>query len=133
VPAAQIAVTYSTVTQAAKIVSILLCDSPHERASCAAASAEVPWVVFASTAVPCVMACLPVLQGPLKDWEHYELTKNGKPVRLPMPMRTGDTVKVITGHDKGKVGKVTKVSSPLGSFAAGFETQCSLAAASIVY
>lgn len=53
-----------------------------------------------------------MLQGPLKDWEHYKLTRNGKPVRLPMPMRTGDTVKVISGHDKGKVGKVTKVRAP---------------------
>lgn len=52
-------------------------------------------------------ACL--LQGPLKKWEHYKLTANGKPVRLPMPMKTGDTVKIIAGSDKGKVGKITKV------------------------
>lgn len=49
------------------------------------------------------------VQGPLKEWEHYPLTKNGKVLRLPMPIRTGDTVKIISGHDKGKVGKVTKV------------------------
>ena len=49
------------------------------------------------------------VQGPLKKWETYPLTANGKPLRNPMPMKTGDTVKIISGHDKGKVGKVTKV------------------------
>ncbi len=50
-----------------------------------------------------------LMQGPLKKWEHYKLTANGKPVRLPMPMKMGDTVKIIAGSDKGKVGKITKV------------------------
>lgn len=47
--------------------------------------------------------------GPLKKWESYPLTKNGKVLRIPMPMKKGDTVKIISGHDKGKVGKVTDV------------------------
>jgi len=44
-----------------------------------------------------------------KKWEHYELTKNGKPVRIKMHVRKEDTVVVIAGADKGKVGKVVKV------------------------
>ena len=52
-------------------------------------------------------ACNP--QGPLKKWEHYPLNSNGHVVRLPMPIKSGDTVQIITGSDKGKVGKVTKV------------------------
>lgn len=53
-----------------------------------------------------------LLQNPMqKDWEHYKLGKNGKPVVSPMHVRTGDTVKVISGIDKGKVGTVKKVSS----------------------
>jgi KOW motif len=113
---AQVAVSYNTVTQAAKIVSFLLWQNavaiPIRAKSLCSFLGLMLWVVIASTAVPRMIACLPFLQGPLKDWEHYELTKNGKPVRLPMPMRTGDTVKVISGHDKGKVGKVTKVRVP---------------------
>lgn len=34
------------------------------------------------------------LQGPGKRWEHYELTKNNKPVRIPMHVKSGDTVQV---------------------------------------
>jgi large subunit ribosomal protein L24 len=52
--------------------------------------------------------------GPMKAWEHYKLTANGKPVRLPMPMKSGDTVKIIAGSDKGKVGKITKVVTKMG-------------------
>lgn len=33
-------------------------------------------------------------QGPGKKWEHYELNKNGKPVRVPMHVKTGDLVQV---------------------------------------
>ena len=50
-----------------------------------------------------------LLQGPGKKWESYDLNKNGKPVRIPMHVKTGDTVVVITGKDKGKVGEVSKV------------------------
>ena len=51
------------------------------------------------------------LQNPMqKDWEHYKLNKNNKPIVQPMHVRMGDTVKVISGNDKGKVGTVKKVS-----------------------
>ena len=48
-------------------------------------------------------------QGPGKTWEHYELTANGKPVRIPMHVKKGDTVQIISGDDKGKVGEIAKV------------------------
>lgn len=47
--------------------------------------------------------------GPGKKWESYELNKNGKPVRLPMHVKTGDTVVVVAGDDRGKVGTIQKV------------------------
>lgn len=33
-------------------------------------------------------------QGPGKKWEHYELNDNGKPLRIPMHVKTGDVVQV---------------------------------------
>ena len=51
------------------------------------------------------------MQGPGKKWEHYDLNKNGKPVRIPMHVKKGDTVQVIAGRDKGTIGEVTKVQS----------------------
>ena len=53
-------------------------------------------------------SCL--LQGPGKKWEHYDLNKNGKPLRLPMHVQRGDLVQIISGAEKGKTGKVTNVS-----------------------
>lgn len=47
--------------------------------------------------------------GPGKKWESYELTKNGKPVRKPMHVKTGDRVVVVAGDDSGKVGTIAKV------------------------
>ena len=44
-----------------------------------------------------------------KDWEHYKLNKNGNPVPVKMHVKIGDTVKVISGIDKGKVGTVKEV------------------------
>lgn len=40
---------------------------------------------------------IPVLQGPGKKWEHYELNKNGKPVRHHMHVKAGDLVQVGRG------------------------------------
>jgi large subunit ribosomal protein L24 len=54
-------------------------------------------------------------QGPGKKWEHYELNKNGKPLRIPMHVRKGDTVQIITGKDKGKVGEVSLVRSGMAA------------------
>jgi len=42
------------------------------------------------------------------------LTKNKKPVLLDLHVKSGDVVKVITGADKGKVGKITKVNRKSG-------------------
>ena len=52
------------------------------------------------------------MQGPGKKWEHYELTANGKPLRIPMHVKKGDTVQIISGDDKGKVGEIAKVLIP---------------------
>ena len=49
------------------------------------------------------------MQGPGKKWEHYDLNKNGKPVRLPMHVQRGDMVQIISGAEKGKTGKITNV------------------------
>ena len=55
-----------------------------------------------------------LVQGPGKDWEHAQLTKNKKPVLLDLHVKSGDMVKVIAGADKGKVGKITKVNRKSG-------------------
>ena len=51
-----------------------------------------------------------LLQGPGKKWEHYDLNKNGKPLRLPMHVQRGDLVQIISGAEKGKTGTVSNVS-----------------------
>ena len=38
-----------------------------------------------------------------------KLTANGKPVRAKMHVKKGDTVQIISGKDKGKVGEILKV------------------------
>lgn len=50
------------------------------------------------------------LMGPGKKWEHYKLTKNGKPVRHKLHVKTGDKVIVIAGKDKGKTGTIQSVN-----------------------
>jgi len=50
----------------------------------------------------------------LKSWESVPLNKNGKPMRRKMHVHTGDTVQVITGKDKGKVGEVLRVYRKTG-------------------
>ncbi|KAL4450652.1 hypothetical protein ABPG77_001008 [Micractinium sp. CCAP 211/92] len=52
--------------------------------------------------------------GPGKKWEHMELNANGKPQRVSMHVRLGDTVKVIAGGDKGKVGTIQAVDTKRG-------------------
>ena len=49
------------------------------------------------------------MQGPGKKWEHYELNKNGKPLRVPMHVQRGDLVQIISGAEKGKTGTITNV------------------------
>merc|ERR1719335_149921 len=47
--------------------------------------------------------------GPGKRWEHFEVNRNGKPIRHKMHVKKGDTVVVIAGDDKGTVENVTAV------------------------
>ena len=47
--------------------------------------------------------------GPQRKWRHIETNKNGNWVRRPMHVKTGDTVVVIAGDEKGKTGKISKV------------------------
>ncbi|KAG6423805.1 hypothetical protein SASPL_114208 [Salvia splendens] len=45
----------------------------------------------------------------LKRWERKECKPNSLPVLHKMHVKLGDTVKVISGKDKGKVGEVSKI------------------------
>ncbi|XP_021605957.1 50S ribosomal protein L24, chloroplastic isoform X1 [Manihot esculenta] len=45
----------------------------------------------------------------LKPWERKECKPNSLPILHKMHVKLGDTVKVISGDDKGKVGEVTKI------------------------
>ncbi|KAH9651271.1 50S ribosomal protein L24 [Citrus sinensis] len=45
----------------------------------------------------------------LKRWERKECKPNSLPVLHKMHVKAGDTVKVIAGCDKGKIGEITKV------------------------
>lgn len=38
-----------------------------------------------------------------------QMSANGKPIRYKMHVKKGDTVQVISGKDKGKVGEILKV------------------------
>ncbi|XP_075671102.1 large ribosomal subunit protein uL24c isoform X2 [Castanea sativa] len=45
----------------------------------------------------------------LKRWERKECKPNSLPVLHKMHVKVGDTVKVISGRDKGKIGEITKI------------------------
>ncbi|KAI3457012.1 hypothetical protein Pfo_013675 [Paulownia fortunei] len=45
----------------------------------------------------------------LYRWEQKECKPNSLPVLQKMHVKVGDTVKVISGNDKGKIGEVTRV------------------------
>ena len=49
-----------------------------------------------------------------KKWEKQALTPRGLPVRIPMHVKTGDKVLVISGADKGKVTEVVEVFTKTG-------------------
>ncbi|CAI0436566.1 unnamed protein product [Linum tenue] len=51
--------------------------------------------------------CLIVVK--LKRWERKECKPNSLPILHKMHVKVGDTVKVIAGDDKGKVGEITKI------------------------
>ncbi|XP_052208527.1 50S ribosomal protein L24, chloroplastic [Diospyros lotus] len=45
----------------------------------------------------------------LKRWERKKCKPNSLPVLHKMHVKVGDTVKVISGREKGKVGEITKI------------------------
>ncbi|KAK4286044.1 hypothetical protein QN277_002655 [Acacia crassicarpa] len=51
--------------------------------------------------------CLIVMK--LKRWERKECKPNSLPVLHKMHVKIGDTVKVISGREKGKIGEITKI------------------------
>ncbi|OMO80511.1 Ribosomal protein L24 [Corchorus capsularis] len=51
--------------------------------------------------------CLIVVK--LKRWERKECKPNSLPVLHKMHVKVGDTIKVISGRDKGKVGEITQI------------------------
>ncbi|GAV87779.1 KOW domain-containing protein [Cephalotus follicularis] len=51
--------------------------------------------------------CLIVVK--LKRWERKECKPNSLPVLHKMHVKIGDTVKLISGHEKGKIGEIAKI------------------------
>lgn len=45
----------------------------------------------------------------IKRWERKEVKENSLPVTQKLHVKIGDTVKVIAGHDKGKISTVTQL------------------------
>ncbi|XP_074571538.1 large ribosomal subunit protein uL24c [Curcuma longa] len=45
----------------------------------------------------------------LKRWERKECKPNSLPMLHKMHVKVGDTVQLITGHEKGKVGEITRI------------------------
>ncbi|KAL1821970.1 large ribosomal subunit protein uL24c isoform X2 [Daucus carota subsp. sativus] len=45
----------------------------------------------------------------LKRWERKKCKPNSLPILQKMHVKLGDTVKVISGRDKGKIGEVSKI------------------------
>ncbi|CAK8539402.1 unnamed protein product [Lathyrus sativus] len=56
---------------------------------------------------PTEKKCLIVMK--LKRWERKECKPNSLPVLHKMHVKVGDTVKVISGHDKGQIGEITRI------------------------
>ncbi|KAJ6950369.1 50S ribosomal protein L24 [Populus alba x Populus x berolinensis] len=51
--------------------------------------------------------CLIVMK--IKRWERKECKENSLPVLHKMHVKVGDTIQVIAGDDKGKIGEITKI------------------------
>ncbi|GMJ05155.1 SUPPRESSOR OF VARIEGATION 8, plastid ribosomal protein L24 [Hibiscus trionum] len=51
--------------------------------------------------------CLIVVK--LKRWERKECKPNSLPLLHKMHVKVGDTIKVISGRDKGKIGEISKI------------------------
>ncbi|CAL9110300.1 unnamed protein product [Musa acuminata var. zebrina] len=45
----------------------------------------------------------------LKRWERKECKPNSLPILHKMHVKVGDTVKLITGHENGKIGEITRI------------------------
>ena len=61
-----------------------------------------------------VTAPAPLQTFAVKKWVKQPLTDNGKPVRVKMHVKSGDTVVVTAGKDKGKVSTVEQVLTKTG-------------------
>ncbi|XP_010533525.1 PREDICTED: 50S ribosomal protein L24, chloroplastic [Tarenaya hassleriana] len=61
----------------------------------------------ASPVKPTEKPCLTVAK--LKRWERKECKPNSLPLLHKMHVKVGDTVKVISGRDKGKIGEISKI------------------------
>ncbi|XP_038988190.1 50S ribosomal protein L24, chloroplastic [Phoenix dactylifera] len=45
----------------------------------------------------------------LQRWERKKCKPNSLPILHKMHVKVGDTVKIISGHEKGKIGEITRV------------------------
>ncbi|GJN39145.1 hypothetical protein PR202_gb28244 [Eleusine coracana subsp. coracana] len=61
--------------------------------------------------ISCLLICVLIFSIPLqlKRWERKKCKPNSLPVLHKMHVRIGDTVQVIAGREKGKVGEVTRL------------------------
>mmetsp|Transcript_8865 Transcript_8865/g.54563 ORF Transcript_8865/g.54563 Transcript_8865/m.54563 type:complete len:124 (-) Transcript_8865:644-1015(-) len=50
----------------------------------------------------------------VKKWKKQAVNENGKPIRVRMHVKKGDTVVVIAGKDKGQVSQVEEVFTKTG-------------------
>ncbi|KAK6946830.1 Ribosomal protein L24 [Dillenia turbinata] len=51
--------------------------------------------------------CMVVMR--LKRWERKKCKPNSLPILQKMHVKIGDTVKVISGHEKGKIGEIIRI------------------------
>ncbi|KAL8195531.1 hypothetical protein R6Q57_025934 [Mikania cordata] len=65
---------------------------------------STPPVPIKTTKITC-----PPIQVKLKRWERIKCKPNSLPIVHKMHVKLGDTVKVIAGRDKGKIGEITKI------------------------
>ncbi|KAL5548228.1 hypothetical protein UlMin_003459 [Ulmus minor] len=61
------------------------------------------FVPVRTTEKPCL------IEAKLKRWERKDCKPNSLPVLHKMHVKVGDTVKVISGREKGKIGEITEV------------------------
>ena len=54
-------------------------------------------------------------QGPGKKWEHMEVNSNGKPVRISMHVRKGDTVQVCVRALRAALVRTVQLAKATGA------------------